>query len=44
MEKPKKKKARNAVLRVNKTMCRHDYKNAIQIGNQTVSQFKLCRV
>ncbi len=33
MEKSKKKKTRNAVLRDNKTMCRHDYKNAIQIGN-----------
>jgi len=33
MERPKKKKARNAVLRDNKAICRHDYKNAIQIGN-----------
>lgn len=33
MEKSKKKKTRNAVLRDNKAICRHDYKNAIQIGN-----------
>lgn len=33
MEKSKNKKARNAVLRNNKAICRHDYKNAIQIGN-----------
>ncbi|MFH0771675.1 MAG: hypothetical protein V1933_03550 [Candidatus Omnitrophota bacterium] len=34
MEKPKKKKkAQNALLWDNKAICRHDYKNAIQIGN-----------
>ncbi len=33
MGKPKKKKARNAASRNNKAICRHDYKNAIQIGN-----------
>jgi len=27
------KKARNRVTRKNKTICRHDYKNAIQVGN-----------
>ncbi len=33
MEKPKKKKTQNAVSPDNKSICRHDYKNAIQIGN-----------
>jgi hypothetical protein len=33
MAKPKKKKAQNAVSGNNKAICRHDYKNAIQIGN-----------
>ena len=33
MERSKKKKTRNAALRDNKAICRHDYKNAIQIGN-----------
>jgi len=27
------KKSKKAALRNNKTICRHDYKNAIQIGN-----------
>ncbi len=33
MGKLKKKKAGNAASRDNKAVCRHDYKNAIQIGN-----------
>lgn len=33
MRKSKKKKAGNAVSLDNKVFCRHDYKNAIQIGN-----------
>jgi len=33
MERSKKKKVRNTVLRDNKAICRHDYKNAIQVGN-----------
>jgi len=33
MRKSKKEKAGNATLRNNKPICRHDYKNAIQIGN-----------
>ncbi len=33
MGKFKKKKAGNALSRYNKVVCRHDYKNAIQIGN-----------
>ncbi len=33
MRKSKNKKVRNAVLRNNKAICLHDYKNAIQIGN-----------
>jgi len=32
MKKPKKKRA-HAVSRNNKEICRHDYKNAIQVGN-----------
>lgn len=33
MGKSKKNKVRNAPSRDNKAICRHDYKNAIQIGN-----------
>ncbi len=33
MEKSKNKKTQDAVLHNNKAICRHDYKNAIQIGN-----------
>jgi hypothetical protein len=33
MGKLKKTKAFNAAPRHNKTACRHDYKNAIQVGN-----------
>lgn len=33
MKKSKRKKARNALSRDNKAICRHDYKNAIQVGN-----------
>jgi len=32
MRKPKNKKAQNAASRDNETICRHDYKHAIQIG------------
>lgn len=33
MRKSQKNKAGNALSRYNKAICRHDYKNAIQIGN-----------
>ncbi len=33
MGKSKNREIRNAVLRNNKAICRHDYKNAIQVGN-----------
>jgi hypothetical protein len=33
MEKSKKKKIQNAVSLNSKEICRHDYKNAIQVGN-----------
>ncbi|MBU4304875.1 MAG: hypothetical protein KJ893_04535 [Candidatus Omnitrophica bacterium] len=33
MGKSKKKKVQNVVSRNNKAICRHDYKNAIQVGN-----------
>lgn len=33
MGKSKKNKVRNAALSNNKAICRHDYKNAIQVGN-----------
>lgn len=32
-KKKKEKKAQNTVIGNNKPICRHDYKNAIQIGN-----------
>lgn len=32
-EKPKRKKVQNAAAGNNKAICRHDYKNAIQVGN-----------
>lgn len=33
MKKLKKKKTQDTALQDNKTVCRHDYKNAIQVGN-----------